>query len=40
MPLVYILLGYWLPALLVTSTNQVFERRLLTLDRRWLGIDT
>jgi len=39
MPLVYILLGYWLPALLVTSTNQVFERRLLTLDQRWLGID-
>ena len=39
LPAVYILLGYWLPALLVTSTNQVFERRLLTLDRRWLGID-
>jgi membrane-associated phospholipid phosphatase len=38
-PPVYILLGYWLPALLVTSTNQVLERRLLTLDRRWLGID-
>jgi membrane-associated phospholipid phosphatase len=37
MPSVYILLGYWLPALLVTSTNQVLERRLLTLDRRWLG---
>jgi len=37
MPPVYILLGYWLPALLVTSTNQVLERRLLTLDRRWLG---
>ncbi len=39
MPLVYILLGYWLPALLVTRTNQTFERRLLTLDRRWLGIE-
>ena len=37
MPLVYILLGYWLPALLVTGTNEVFERRLLALDRRWLG---
>jgi membrane-associated phospholipid phosphatase len=37
MPLVYILLGYWLPALLVTSTNQAVERRLLALDRRWLG---
>ena len=39
MPLMYLLLGYWLPALLVTSTNQVFERRLLTLDRRWLGTE-
>jgi membrane-associated phospholipid phosphatase len=37
MPLVYILLGYWLPALLVTGTNQALELRLLTLDRRWLG---
>ena len=34
MPLVYIVIGYRLPALLVTGTNQVFERRLLTLDRR------
>ena len=39
MPLVYILLGYWLPALLVTSTNEGFERRLLTLDHRWLGVE-
>ena len=39
LPLVYILIGYWLPALLVTSTNQAFERRLLTLDRRWLGLE-
>jgi hypothetical protein len=39
MPPVYILLGYWLPALLVTSTNQALERRLLALDRRWLGIE-
>jgi membrane-associated phospholipid phosphatase len=38
LPPVYILLGYWLPALLVTSTNQAFELRLLTFDRRWLGI--
>jgi len=37
MPLVYILVGYWLPALLVSATNQVFERRLLTLDHR-LGV--
>ena len=36
MPFVFILLGYWLPALLVTSTNPVLERRLLTLDQRWL----
>ena len=39
MPLLSILLGYRLPALLVTSTNQALERALLTLDRRWLGID-
>jgi membrane-associated phospholipid phosphatase len=36
MPPVYLLLGYWLPALLVTGTNQALERRLLTLDQRWL----
>lgn len=40
MPIAYILIGYWLPALLVTSTNPAFERRLLTFDRRWLGIET
>jgi membrane-associated phospholipid phosphatase len=39
MPLMYILLGYRLPALLVTSTNQELERWLLTLDRRWLGME-
>jgi hypothetical protein len=38
MPLVYILVGYRLPALLVTRTNQVLERRLLALDHRWFGI--
>ena len=38
MPLVYILLGYRLPALLVTGTNPELERRLLTLDHRWLGV--
>jgi len=37
MPLVYILVGYRLPALLVTTTNPVLERRLLALDHR-LGI--
>ena len=37
MPLIYIPIGYWLPALLVTRTNYAFEHSLLTLDRRWLG---
>lgn len=37
MPLAYVVLGYWLPALLVTNTTSVFERTLLELDRRWLG---
>jgi hypothetical protein len=36
-PLAYVPLGYWLPALLVTRTNQTLERALLTLDSRWLG---
>jgi membrane-associated phospholipid phosphatase len=35
MPILYILIGYWLPALLVSTTNQVVEGRLLALDRRW-----
>ena len=35
MPMLYIVIGYWLPALLVSSTNPVFEARLLALDRRW-----
>jgi membrane-associated phospholipid phosphatase len=33
-PLVYLLLGYWTPALLVTSTSPSLERRLLAFDRR------
>jgi hypothetical protein len=37
MPLLYIPIGYWLPALLVTGTDQDFERKLLILDHRWLG---
>jgi len=37
MPLVYVVVGYWLPALLVTDTNPAFERTLLRLDHRWLG---
>ena len=36
-PLLYIPIGYWLPALLVTGTDPVFERRLLAFDHRWLG---
>lgn len=35
MPLVCLLAGYWLPALLVTSMDHEFERWLLALDRRW-----
>jgi membrane-associated phospholipid phosphatase len=35
MPLVYIVIGYRVPAFLVTGMNLDFERRLLTLDRRW-----
>jgi len=35
MPLIYLVVGYRLPALLVTGTNEAFERSLLTFDRRW-----
>lgn len=34
LPLVYIVIGYRLPALLVTGMNAAFEQSLLTLDRR------
>jgi membrane-associated phospholipid phosphatase len=37
-PLAYVLLGYWLPGLLVTATNQKFEQTLLALDHRLFGI--
>lgn len=37
MPLIYIVVGYRLPALLVTSMDHLFERKLLALDHRWLG---
>src|SRR5262245_16022620 len=36
-PLVYVLLGYWMPALLVTDTNGRFEGTLLALDYRMFG---
>src|SRR5262249_37322027 len=37
-PVIYVLVGYWLPALFVTATNQRFERTLLAWDHRWFGI--
>jgi membrane-associated phospholipid phosphatase len=39
MPLVYLLVGYWLPALTVTEPNVRFEQRLLNIDRRLFGSD-
>lgn len=36
-PLAYLLLGYWLPALFVVTTNLPAERALLAADRRWFG---
>jgi membrane-associated phospholipid phosphatase len=37
MPLVYLLVGYWLPALVVRKPNLRFEQRLLNVDRRLFG---
>ena len=39
MPLVYLLVGYWLPALIVRKPNLRFEQRLLNVDRRLFGPD-
>ncbi len=39
MPLVYLLIGYWLPALIVREPNVRFEQRLLDIDRRLFGPD-
>ena len=40
MPLVYLLVGYWLPALIVTGRRTCrFEQRLLDFDRRLFGAD-
>ena len=39
MPLVYLLVGYWLPALLVRAPHLRFERRLLDVDHTLFGID-
>lgn len=38
-PLVYMLVAYWLPASFVTVPNEALERALLALDNRWLGRD-
>ena len=39
MPLVYLLVGYWLPALIVGASDTRVEQRLLGLDRRLFGRD-
>ncbi len=39
MPLVYLLSGYWLPALLVRKPDADIEQRLLQFDRRLFGPD-
>jgi membrane-associated phospholipid phosphatase len=38
-PLVYLLVGYWLPAALVLTPNVAFEQGLRRLDRQWFGPD-
>lgn len=39
MPLVYLLAGYWLPALIVREPNVRFEQRLLDIDWKLFGPD-
>ena len=39
MPLVYLLVGYWLPALLVSAPDARLERWLLAVDRQLFGTD-
>lgn len=39
MPLMYLLVGYWLPALIVRQPNVRFEQRLLDIDRTLFGPD-
>jgi membrane-associated phospholipid phosphatase len=39
MPLVYLLIGYWLPALLVTRPNVHIERWLLEMDHYFFDVD-
>jgi membrane-associated phospholipid phosphatase len=38
-PVLYLLIGYWLPALIVHQPNLRFEQRLLETDRRLFGAD-
>jgi membrane-associated phospholipid phosphatase len=40
MPVAYLLVGYWLPALLVRTPDVLFERRLLSFDRFLFGVDS
>jgi membrane-associated phospholipid phosphatase len=35
LPHLYLVVGYWLPALLVSGTNQALERKLMALDGEW-----
>jgi membrane-associated phospholipid phosphatase len=37
MPLAYLVLGYWLPAIFVKTPDQALERALLAFDHRWFG---
>ncbi len=39
MPLIYLLVGYWLPAVLVRAASPWLERRLLGFNRRLFGPD-
>jgi len=39
MPLIYLLMGYWLPALLVRAPNVRLEQHLLRFDRMLFGAD-
>lgn len=39
MPLIYLLVGYWLPASLVTAPDLRVERRLMQFDHAWFGDD-
>jgi hypothetical protein len=38
-PLLYLIIGYWLPALLVTNADDRLGRRLLAFDHQLFGVD-